>query len=128
MSQSSTVLLPDTNGKWNVTGEAIRADAYWGAASTTHTIAVHLHKFTGHLWIEASLAEQPEDADWFAIHIGDSTPHLECRDTTAVVPFTVQANVAWFRARVDRGYLGQEPTDWAERAGYGVVRQVLLNN
>ena len=53
MTLSSIMLLPATNAKFNVTGDPQRADGYWGSTSTTHTISIHVHQFTGRIYIEA---------------------------------------------------------------------------
>lgn len=129
MSVSSVMLLPATNAKFNVTGDPQRADGYWGATSTTHTISIHVHQFTGRIYIEASLAETPLEEDWFPIYLGHTTPYVQYRDTSKVDAYTFRANVSWLRARLDRSYLtGKEPTNSDDLAPYGVVFQILLNH
>lgn len=135
MSKSSILLLGDTSGKFNVTGDAVRADGWYGYGDGVHTVAAHLHNFTGRFYIEASLANTPEERDWFAIWLNPTVPYAEFprdpahvnlgvpalpplgqrlyvphgqipRGDTGVEAFTFRGNLMWLRARLDRTYMG----------------------
>jgi len=151
--QNSIVLLPDTSGLFEVTGDPVKADAYFGNPDGLHTIAIYLQNFIGRIFIEASLEKAPTSTDWFPIHLAGSIPYLEflIGDSVSNVPanigegattgkdgvigFTFQGNFLWIRARLDRSFFPNPPSPSnisgdlsAEIANFGVIRKILLNH
>jgi hypothetical protein len=135
--RTTQILLNSSETVWHLTGEATRADGWYGYTDGKHTIAVYLNDFRGRIWVEASLATNPTEADWFPIHLGDTAPYLQFPKNpqhptghsgdTGVEGFTFTANVIWLRARVDRSYIQPQPNTPDEISQYGVVNKILLN-
>lgn len=138
MSKQSVVLLGDTFIEQNVTGDAVRADAWFGFKDGIHTVTFHLENFTGRIFIEASLESDPQESDWFAIFLNGSKPYIQypldslnptgIDGDTFVDAFTFQGNFLWLRARIDRTYFVPAPTTDAEKSLLGSVRKILLNH
>lgn len=63
-----TVLLPSTQGKINVIGDPIKANGWYGMFGI-HTISISTVDLRGRVFIQASLANNPSDDDWFPIFI-----------------------------------------------------------
>jgi hypothetical protein len=76
MSQTTTlILLPETayqnpgNGAaYTVTGNAQPAAGFYLGHKSLQTINVKFTDVTGNLFIEATLASTPVDADWFTVY------------------------------------------------------------
>lgn len=154
MSRNSIVMLVDTEGEFEVTGEAVRADAFFGQSDGLHTIAIYLQNFIGRIFIEASLELEPEEEDWFPIHLDGDNPYLEfvaedaslsnipmnlgsgaARGKDGVIGFTFQGNFLFLRARLDRSFIPNPPMPTTisgnlstEIAQFGVIRKILLNH
>lgn len=131
------VLLPSTQGQVNITGAPEKADGWYGYADGLHTVAVYLQNFKGRVFIEASLALEPTDDDWFALPLTPTTPWVqypknpyeptgELGGDTGVEAFTFKANIVWLRARVDRSYMEIGDTEEAI-ASLGILRKVVLS-
>lgn len=138
MSKQSVVLLGDTFIELNVTGDAVRADAWFGLRDGIHTVTFHLENFTGRIFIEASLASDPQEDDWFAVFLNGAKPYMQyplkpleptgITGDTFVDAFTFQGNFLWLRARVDRSFVVPVPTTDSEKSLLGSVRKILLNH
>lgn len=138
MSKQSVVLLGDTFIELNVTGDAVRADAWFGFKDGIHTVTFHLENYTGRIFIEASLESDPQADDWFPVFLNGAKPHIQypldpltptgIAGDTFVDAFTFQGNFLWLRARTDRSYVVPAPTTDAEKSLLGSVRKILLNH
>lgn len=102
----------------NLTGPACRADGWYGHRDGLHTVSMQVVNFTGRIYIEASLALEPTDADWFPVFLQLETPYvefplnplkptgsMETGGDTLVVGRSFKINALWLRARMDRTYL-----------------------
>ena len=49
------------------TGDKARGDGFYGYADGLHTISFHVNNFTGRIYLEATLMENPTELDWFEI-------------------------------------------------------------
>lgn len=125
----SIVLLSDSNGNWNMTGDPVRGDGWYGHSDGLHTISIHFENFTGKLWIEASLANDPTDDDWFPIYLNYSDCYLIAEQETSVQAFSFEGNFTYIRARIDRSYLVPEPNMTIDVSTmYGSISKILLNH
>jgi len=101
----------------DLVGEPQPAAGYYGPTKGIHTIVIRTLNFRGRVQIEASLASQPTDADWFTIQL-EGRPYLEFpmaryRRTTepgwwgdsVTIGYTFSVNANWLRAVVTRDYL-----------------------
>jgi len=136
MSRMSYTLLHSSQGKLDMVGEPLRLTGY---NEGMHTVALYVANFKGRIWIEASLANNPTDHDWFPIYLNGDIPYVEyplnrARPTgnrggdTGIDAYNFQANVLWIRARVDRSYIKPQPTNQEQIAQLGIVRKIMLNN
>lgn len=137
MSKSSILMLPNTQGSFNLIGEKVRADGWYGFADGLHTVAIYLNDFRGRLVFEASIATDPQDDDWFPVAMGGAAYMEFPRDIqaptgvygdTGTIGMNIIGSFIWLRARVDRSYIDPEPVTEMGIAAYGYVDRILLNN
>lgn len=139
MGKQSIVMLDDTGIELEVTGDAIRADAWYGYKDGIHTVAFYLENFTGHIYIEASLASDPGEEDWFPVYLNGAKSYMNypinplapmggTSGDTFVDAYTFQGNFLWLRARIDKSYVVPVPNTDSEKAQLGAVKKILLNH
>ena len=138
MSKQSILVLSDTFIEMNVTGDKIRADAWFGLKDGLHTVTFHLEDFTGRIYIEASLESDPQENDWFPVFLNGAKSYMEypldslvptgIQGDTFVDAFTFQGNFLYIRARIDRSYIVPVPSTDAEKSLLGSVKKILLNH
>ena len=114
MKQAITI-LNDTTGQLNVTGAAFKAAGYFGYTSGTTTIAYYMNNLIGRVYIEASLATNPKESDWFALNLSGIQPYVQypinpmnptgSTGDTGIDSYTFQGQFIWLRIRLDRTYL-----------------------
>jgi hypothetical protein len=131
----SLVLLPTTGNQLNVTGTRVKGAGYTNFGGATHTVQVTVNNFVGRIFIEASLATEPAESDWFAVSLESDQafvqyPRDPTRPTglmqgdTGTRAWDFVGNYVWVRARLDRTYLSPQPQD---PNLVGSVDQILLN-
>lgn len=125
--KSSELLLSNTTGQVSVIGEKVRADGWYGSRDGLHTIQINTSNFRGRIGIQASLAENPLEDDWFSINLSGKNDYLvyDCEDSSTKA-YNFTGNFVWLRALVDRNNLGYDPTpDQLSRLGN--VTRIILN-
>ena len=121
MSRNSQILLttqthPGDSSVETITGDKYKGDGYYSRADGLHTVQYNLNGFTGSINIQATLAIDPVDADWFTV---TSTEHTADNDSSSnrdgghIYNFT--GNYVWVRAYV---------SNWTD----GTIRSILMNN
>jgi len=147
----SVTLLGTTNNQINVIGIKQKGAGYNNMVGNNHTVSINLDNFTGRIYIQGSLATDPNaDSDWFNIPIGNGTPYVQfpldpalptgfdpallqwptnqypniTQGDTGIFAYSFSGNYVWLRAVVDRKYLVPPPTD---AYFVGSVNQILLN-
>lgn len=142
----SVTLLGTTYDQINVIGPKQPGAGYNNTVGNNHTVSINLDNFTGRIYIQGSLATDPNpDTDWFNIPIGNGTvyvqfpldpalptgynpqlgyPNLGANGDTGIFAYSFSGNYVWVRAVVDRTYLTPPPTD---PYFVGNVSQILLN-
>lgn len=116
--RKSKLLLSTTLDDVASTGTPVRIDR----APDMFTVAIHVSDFQGSVFIEASLANTPTDADWFEV----VPPEVFETETTAIYRnFT--GNFLWVRARMEGGDGTGIPIPVGTPSPYGIVDSVLLN-
>ena len=138
MSIQSIQVLGDTGIQLNVTSDKVRADGWFGQKDGIHTIAWYLEDFTGRIFLEATLAADPQNNDWFPVHLDGCNPYVEypldagaptgTYGDTMVDAYTFQGNFLFIRVRIDRSYVLPVPTTDSQKALLGSVRKILLNH
>jgi len=77
-----------------ITGEKFKGDGYYGRSDGFHTIQYSYAGLTGSISIEATLAVDPTDNDWFEVHSYTAAQESASKITN----FT--GNYVWIRAVV----------------------------
>lgn len=67
--RKSVYMMTNTGTKWNVFGEPVRADAYYGYTDGIHTVQVIYQNFVGGFGLQGTLALDPKPEDWFYIKL-----------------------------------------------------------
>lgn len=141
--RKSVVMCSNTGTNWNVVGEKIRGDAYYGYTDSIHTVQVIYQNFVGGFGIQATLALNPGPEDWFWIKLnnwGDvNTPFVPFPvdpfaptgangGDTGSMAFTFMGNFVYLRAVLSRDYI--QPvnigTVW-QNWQFGSIDTVLLS-
>ena len=98
MAQSETILTENTHPSdssiQTVTGEKYKGDGYYGRSDGLHTAQINYTGFTGTINLQATLAIDPADADWFTVY----TTILAQETDNVYTNFT--GNYVWIRAQV----------------------------
>jgi hypothetical protein len=106
MSMRSTNMLVN-NGQLDQTGLATRADGYYGFADGLQTVGFYLKNFIGRIYVDATLSDNPEEADWFPVSLGESTDFVDYDSaTTKIETFNIIGNFVYLRAKIRRSQLG----------------------
>jgi hypothetical protein len=101
MPAISDVLIPSTtyplyaSGPQTLVGDQYKGDGFYGWGDGLHTVCYNVSGFVGHLQIQASLATNPADSDFFNVDntlYGDDTNPL-----TDVKIYNFTGNFVWIR-------------------------------
>jgi hypothetical protein len=141
--RKSVYMMTNTGTKWNVIGEPVRADAYYGYTDGIHTVQVIYQNFVGGFGIQGTLALDPKPEDWFWIRLnpnGDvNTPFIPFPleplaptgsngGDTGSMATTFIGNFVYLRAVVSRDYI--QPinvnTAW-QNWQFGQIDSVLMS-
>ena len=141
--RKSVYMMTNTGTKWNVIGEPVRADAYYGYTDGIHTVQVIFQNFVGGFGIQGTLALDPKPEDWFWIRLnpnGDvNTPFIPFPleplaptgangGDTGSLATTFIGNFVYLRAVVSRDYI--QPIDidtvW-QNWQWGQIDSVLMS-
>ena len=133
MAKNSIILLGPTSGQLNVTGQAVKFAGYYGLSRGIGTVSFSLNNFVGRIYIQASLATNPSEHDFFPIWLEGENPYVqypldpnyptgENGGDTGVQGYTFQGQLVWVRAVVDRSYLPMP-----QLMDVGTVQSILLN-
>ena len=130
----SVILLGDTVNQINVVGTKQKGAGYNNTIGNNHTVSINLYNFTGRIYIQGSLASDPQETDWFNIPIGNSTAYVQypldpayptgTTGDTGIYAYSFSGNYVWIRAIIDRKYLVPPPND---PYFVGSCKQILLN-
>jgi hypothetical protein len=131
----SVILLPTTGSQINVTGEKQKGAGYSNWSGTHHTVSVRVTNFVGRIYLEASLATEPTETDWFGIPFNGALTYVQyplnpfrptglIQGDTSTTSFEFVGNYVWVRTRLDRTYLNPQPVDTST---VGSVDEILMN-
>ena len=117
MANSETILSATTHpGDSTVTvtaGEKYKGDGYYGRSDGFHTVQYTLDGFLGTVNIQATLAIDPNEDDWFTVYTHEYTVYADEGVTGSYITNFV-GNCVWIRTVI-------EYTD-------GTVNSVVLNH
>jgi hypothetical protein len=141
--RKSIMMLSNTGTNWNVVGEPIRGNAYYGYDNGICTIQVIYQNLVGGFGMQGTLAIDPQPEDWFWIRLnpnGDvNTPFIPYPidpyaptgnngGDTGSMAVTFIGNFVFLRAVLTRDYL--QPVNispvWSTWQ-YGQIDRVLLS-
>lgn len=90
-----------------------KGDGYYGYTDGLHTVAYYFTNFVGNVVVQATLAKDPVDADWFDV---DTTTNAYDGSTalTDQVAYNFTGNFVWVRAKI---------TDFTA----GTIRKIVFN-
>lgn len=138
MGKQSVQVLGSTGIEQDVTSDKVRADGFFGQKDGLHSISWVLDDFTGRVFIDATLASDPEEIDWFPIFLNGAREYIEypldtinptgANGDTGVDAVTFQGNFLYIRFKIDRSYVVPVPTTDSEKALLGSIGKVLLNH
>jgi hypothetical protein len=110
MANSITILSNNTHDGdstvQTVTGSKYKGDGYYGRSDGFHTVQYNLTGFIGTINVQATLAVDPTDADWFTVY-------TQAYPVSNLTNFT--GNYVWVRANI---------SNWTD----GTVNSVQLNH
>lgn len=141
--RKSVTMLTNTGTKWNIIGEPVRSDAYYGYTDGIQTVQIIIQNFVGGFGLQATLALDPKPEDWFYVTINPNgnvnTPFLTFPvdpfaptgnngGDTGSMAFTFIGNFVFVRAVLTRDYLQPIPVNpqW-NTWQYGQIDRVLLS-
>lgn len=138
--RESIILLNTTEGQINVTGMPVKAAGYYGSGNNFYTVAFYLNDFSGNIYIQATLANDPccDTTDWFDVNLEGLSPYSVSTEylefdphapdmygntgTTGIFPVNFSGNYVFLRAVIDRTTLPDYET-----TSYGIVSSALVN-
>ncbi len=141
--RKSVYMMTNTGTNWNLVGEPVRADAYYGYTDGLHTVQVIYQNLVGGFGIQATLALDPKPEDWFWIKLnpnGDvNTPFIpfpidplaptgQNGGDTGSMAVTFWGNFVYLRAVLSRDYIQPVNIDtvW-QNWQFGQIDTVLLS-
>ena len=141
--RKSVLMMTNTGTEWNVIGEPIRADAYYGYTDGVMTCQVIYQNLVGGFGLQGTLALNPQPEDWFWIRLNPNgdvhTPFIPFPvdpyaptgnngGDTGSMATTFIGNFVFLRAVLTRDYLQPSPVNiqWNSWQ-YGQIDKVLLS-
>lgn len=120
---ANSVIILTNQPELSYTGNKAKGDGYYGFADGLHTVSFHVQQFTGRIYLQATLIEDPTEDDWFYITLEIDQNYIQFDNETAARGVTFTGNFVWIRAIVDRSYLVD--TEY-NHALHGVLSKVVL--
>jgi len=119
-ANSETILTnqdhPGDSSTETVVGAVFKGDGYYGRSDGFHTVQYSLEGFIGTINIQAALAVDPTEDDWFSLaeaaHVSDSAEGV---NSTGGFIYNFTGNYVWLRANI---------SNWTD----GNITQILLNH
>ena len=141
-NRKSITMMSTTGTQWNLIGEPIKSNAYYGYGSGIATVQVIFQNLVGGFGIQGTLATHPLPEDWFWIQMranGDvNNPYVTYPidpynptgsngGDTGSMAFTFVGNFVFLRAVLTRDYLQPVPVNpqW-NTWQYGQLDRVIL--
>ena len=143
-ARKSILMMSATGREHNLTGDAIRADGYFGHTDGIHTVQVVVNNFTGDFGVQGTLATEPTESDWFDINlnanwnISSASPKVTYPvnpaalegggpdGDTSTQAFTFVGNFVYLRAVLDRSTIA-EGSESSPTTELGQIDRVLLS-
>ena len=119
MPSNSEIILtsnthPGDSTVQTITGEKYKGDGYYGRSDGFHTVQYTLVGVIGTINIQATLAVNPTDDDWFTVYT-QSYPVDSSGSTSGSFITNFTGNYVWIRAYI---------SDWTD----GTINNIKLNH
>jgi hypothetical protein len=141
--RKSVNMMPNTGTKWNVVGDPIRGNAYYGYTDGLATVQLIYQNLVGGVGIQGTLALVPQPEDWFWISLNPTgatntqfltfpvnalDPTGSNGGDTGSTAVTFIGNFVYLRAVLTRDYIQaiDTTTQW-QNWQWGQVDSVLLS-
>lgn len=141
--RKSVLMMTNTGTKWDVIGEPIRADAYYGYTDGLATVQVIYQNLVGGFGLQATLVLEPKPEDWFWIKLNPSgnvykpfitfpvdpyAPTGQNGGDTGSIATTFIGNFVFLRAVLTREYIQPPPVNpqW-QTWQWGQIDKVMLS-
>ena len=90
--------------KLTFNSNAEKGTGYYGISSGLHTVTYSVtNTFAGTVTMQATLASEPTDSDWFDVDGTKMTRVYQTTNTTSTVATTFTGNFTWVRAVAELG-------------------------
>ena len=105
---SYSITLLGTTNTLDVTGDKFKGSGFQGQTAGFHSTAWQLNSFKGRIKIQATLATDPGESDWFDVDIDNSDNGYVVFTIafTGTKNYNFTGNFVWVRAQIDRTYDG----------------------
>ena len=135
VNRRSINILGSTGTNMNQTSNNVKGDSFYGYSDGYHTIQVIYNQYVGRFIVEASLAVEPTDTDWFQIQpevtngteysAGQSYVQFNSNDPgNSAEAYTFRGNFTYLRVKMDRAHVGDGET---YDTSYGSISKVILS-
>lgn len=127
--------MGSTGTNMSQTSSSVKGDSFYGYSDGWHTIQIVYSQFVGRLHVEATLAIEPTDTDWFGIKpqttlgteysAGQSYVQFNSNNPgDGAEAYTFRGNFTYLRVRMDRAHVGDGTT---YDPSYGSISKVILS-
>ena len=80
-----------------ITGDAYKGDGYYGRSDGLHTVQYSFDGLSGTISIQATLAVEPTDNDWFEVHSYTASTETSSKITSFTGKLSIIAILCGFR-------------------------------
>lgn len=121
MPKNSEILLPNMthagdSAVQGATGDKVKADGYYSRSDGFHTTQYSLNGFIGTVYLQATLALDPTDHDWFDLpDTAHTSTSADSDNASGGFLYNFTGNYVWVRAVIE---------DWTD----GTLKNALLNH
>lgn len=135
--ETSLHLLPPLGEDISLLGTKVPGAGWYGHTTGLHTVAIRVSNFRGRISVQAAIAADPGDADWYSV-LPDAADYIQFprrsylmppnnTGETSVTSFNFVTNAVWLRASVDRRYLLSQYSTPLDAMQYGTVNYIMVN-
>lgn len=139
MIRKSVLMMTNTGRQWNVVGNAISANSYYGYTDSLITVQVIYQNFIGSFGIQGTLSTSPTDEDWFWINsdltentssplitfpVNPLEPTGDFGGDSGSVALNFTGNFTYLRAMLVRDFASEPPVD---NFLHGQIDKVLVS-
>jgi hypothetical protein len=103
---SYSITLLGTTSTLDATGDKQKGSGFQGLTAGFHSTAWQLNSFRGRIKIQATLATDPGELDWFDVDLdGSGLGYAEFTSAvTGTKNYNFTGNFVWVRAQIERTY------------------------